>query len=209
MPKRENTHSLKEYKEWLEMHARIPGHKHLFFFRDHYMRYFSPPKGARILDVGGFVGATAIHYAKLGHKVTSLEGAKTFATEFRKNVKAKCSPAEVKRIRLVNKLIEEFDELEAYDAACMGEILQFMIEPAASLRVLFRALAPGGRAFVAVPQRRGRTARHNINGEELLAMMKGAGFTAKVGQWNGEGGVPQWMGYGFKGEWQPWEGALV
>jgi len=209
MPKREANHPLKEFKDWLEVNAQFPGHTKLYSFRDHYMRYYNPPEGARLLDAGGFLGATAIHYAQLGYEVTSIEASKTYVQQFRKNLKEKCTPEVARRIRVVNQLVEEFDELEAYDAASMTEVIQFCPEPILPVKVVYRALKPGGRAFLTTPVRQKRTARWDIPGDILLALMTEAGFTAKVAQWPSTDHMPQWLGYGFKGEWQSWPGALV
>ena len=138
--------ALNEIRDKIAAPSFLEKNRKAFYFREWYMSEFKPPKGARILDVGGYVGATAIHYTKLGHEVTSIEGAPLYCAVFRERAP---------EIDLRECLFEEFDEPEAYDAACCTEVLNMVDDPAKTVEMLHRSLKPGGLVFVTVTQRLG------------------------------------------------------
>lgn len=171
----------------LEMTASKFGHKDLFFFREWYMKEFDPPIGARVLDVGGYVGATANHYMDLGHDVTSIEAAHTFCDQFRKNVPT----ADLREC-----LFEEFDEPEAYDAACCTEVLNLVPDPSRTVEMLHRSLKPGGLVFVTVTQKMGSRHMRNYTVTSLREQMRD--FDVRVKVWSDGIHEPQIIARGHK-----------
>lgn len=169
MPQLNEIDSLESYRDCLQAVAILPGHADQFFFRDWYMCDFHP-QGHRILDLGGYVGATATHYGRLGFEVTSVEGADAYCTRFRENT------ADLPTVRLVQGLIEDFDEPNSYDACCCTEILNHVMDPLRVLEVAHRCLVPGGLMFLANPSGHMRVERRLYSLDELYMLMQAAGF---------------------------------
>ena len=171
----------------LEFEASKPGHKDLFFFREWYMKEFAPPVGARILDIGGYVGATAKHYMDLGHDVTSIEASHTFCEQFRKNVPT----ADLREC-----LLEEFDEPEGYDAASCTEILNMVPDPSAIVEAIHKSLKPGGLVFVTVTERTNRHHMRHYTVTSLREQMRD--FDVDVKLWGDGIHEPQIIARGYK-----------
>ena len=158
------------------------------------MRLFDPPYGACILDVGGYVGATAIHYASKGHRVTSIEGSPIYCAEFERNVAA----AEVgDKIELARCLFEEFRDPAAYDAACCTEVLNHVLDPQQVLRMIGTSLKPGGLVFVTTTQQMGHYDARHYTRESLAEQLAAAGFRADVELWADGQHTPQIVARGY------------
>ena len=156
--------------------ASKPDNIQICLFRYWYMDLFSPPKGARILDLGGYVGATATYYAANGHEVVAVEGSGEFCDEFKRNVAKRGVQG---KATVVHSLIEDFSQPDSFDACCCTEILNLVLDPLTILKVAHQSLKDGGLVFATVPkdeQKSGRVLPPN----ELESLMKEAGFMAKV-----------------------------
>jgi len=180
----------------------MPGHKDLFGFRSWYMDAFEPPPGARILDLGGYVGATAIHYAKKGHEVVTVEGAQEYIDQMRLNIAA-AGDEVAQRITPVCCLFENFDGTGynemGFQACTCTEVLNLVQDPARVLQVAHRFLDDGGLLFVTVTLRRLRTSVRSYSTKELKDAVEQAGFDVKsCAEWDDGTHQPQIICRGHK-----------
>lgn len=161
--------TLDEYVDFFQAAAEKSNHRSLHSFRGWYMEDFDPP-GKTLLDMGGYTGATAKHYAAQGHQVTSIELADEYCEEFLSNCRG------LANIRLVHGLIEDFDEPDSYDACCCTELLHQVFDPEKVVRVGYRSLKPGGLMFVTVPAWVTRTERCRPTMDQMSKWLEMAGF---------------------------------
>ena len=189
------TGELTEYQRGLNRVAEMGSHRYLYCFRHWYMDLFDPPKGARLLDLGGYIGATAHHYARLGHDVTAVEGAAELCRRFAEN-----TPQAMRdRCRVVHSLIEEFSEPASYDACCCTEILNLVTDPAEVLKVAYESLRDGGLLFVTVPATPQPSDARRYTPEGLAADVAIAGFgDVSVLEWADRKHTPQTIVRGVK-----------
>lgn len=190
MQKQDEVSSLEAYRKHLDKVASLGNHKDLLVFRGWYMRLFNPSPGSRILDLGGYVGATALHYAEKGHEVVSVEGAKLLCDRFEQNTKH--CPA----ITLVRSLIEDFHTDEPFDACCCTEILNHVVDPAALLKVAYDSLRDGGELFVTVTSE--KWGLHHIEQSQLGRLVADAGFAAHTKRWTDGEHAGQFVCRGLK-----------
>ena len=183
--------SLEDYQDHLNYHAELGAHRKLLEFREWYMKFFLPPQGGRILDIGGYTGATAIHYAEKGHEVVSVEAAKVLCEEFRKNTK------HLPNVTLVQSLIENYIAKEPFDACCCTEILNHVIDPLILLGVAHKSLKDTAEMFVTVTNREFPPIPH-ISQDELGQLLWDAGFNSRVKMWDDGMHTGQFIAWGQK-----------
>lgn len=103
-------------------------------------------------------GARSLLELGLGHGFSTP----LFAQSFARHVVLEGSPAVIERFRLstpdcaadiVETFFEEFDSEERFDVVVMGFVLEHVDDPAQILARFRKFVAPGGRVFVAVPNR--------------------------------------------------------
>jgi S-adenosylmethionine-dependent methyltransferase len=171
----------------------------------------------RVLDVGGGSGNFAVPLARLGHEVTVVDpSADALATLHRRAETAGVAP----RVRgvqgdggLLHEVVPAGEGDEGrYDLALCHSVLEFVDDPATTLREIARALRPGGTASIAAanragavlaravaghpvealalledrdpaPRRAPRPARRRFTPDDLLALVEAAGL--QPGTWRG------------------------
>ena len=174
---RDHLGSPRAYQAYLEHHAQRPGNKEAFGFRAYYMDHWDVPEGARILDLGCYVGATAIHYAELGHEVVGVDGSQTYVNQARANaIRRECN---VFKLVFTSELFEEYETSRLFDACCCTEVLQFVMDPALVVAKAYECLRAGGTFFCTVPAKSRGTAVREISQAELGTLLTDAGFEIK------------------------------
>lgn len=161
------------YRAYLEEHGQRPGNKEAFGFRSYYYDHWDVPEGARILDLGCYVGATAEHYVKLGHDVVGVDGSETYVEQARQNAQDRQIPPGC--AVFVCCLFEDYETPFDFDACCCTEALQQCMDPAVVVAKAYECLRDGGTFFCTVPARNDR----GIDQAELADLLLTAGFTIK------------------------------
>lgn len=159
------------YADHLEEAARKPGHALVYYFRDHYMQFFHPQ--GRILDLGSFVGATAIHYANLGHKVVGVEMAPTYVRAARGRVEAMGLQD---KVTFIQTMVEDYQPDAPFDACCCTEMLEHTPDPQAIVNKAWECLRPEGIFFVTSPALRTPSSQRLLTLDDLKLLLLGAGF---------------------------------
>jgi len=165
------------YRAYLEEHGQRPGNKEAFGFRSYYYDHWDVPEGARILDLGCYVGATAIHYAELGHEVIGVDGSDAYIQQA--NLNAWHRPGLLHRLLFTRCLFEDYEVEDPFHnlfgACCCTEALQQCIDPTVVVAKAYECLRDGGTFFCTVPARNDR----GIDQAELADLLLTAGFTIK------------------------------
>ena len=106
------------------------------------LEWLAEGQGRRLLDVGAADGLLSRHLAARGWKVTGIEADPAMAA-------AGAAHCERMLVADLNRGVPLLDGL--FDTIVCGDVLEHLADPTGVLRVLVRALAPGGEVVVSVP----------------------------------------------------------
>lgn len=155
------------------------------------------PQGARLIDLGCSRGDWAALIAAAGYQVEGLEG----------DPRAVAYARETFGLDVQQGFVDDWAPAPAsYDAVCLFHLLEHVRDPRALIAAIQRALVPGGRVLLRVPNRhswQGRLFGKHWKGLELprhltlfepkalQQMLRDAGFTVtRVSTWSLRDGPP-------------------
>lgn len=123
----------------------------LYDFDNHIQKKWYPPR-----VIAHAPGARSMLELGVGHGITLT----LFGAHFERYVVVDASPAVIKNFRsahpdspaeIIEAFFEEFETEERFDVIMLGFVLEHVEDPVLVLQRFRRFLAPGGRAFVTVP----------------------------------------------------------
>lgn len=102
-------------------------------------------RGQSILEMGPAEGVMTEYLARLGKRLTLVEGAEIFCRDLKQRFP---------QANVVHSLFEDFDTNDRFDNILLGHVLEHVEDPVAVLKSVAGLLANGGRMISAVPNAR-------------------------------------------------------
>lgn len=108
-------------------------------------------RALQVLDVGGGTGGMAVPLAGLGHQVTVVDPSPDALAALER--RADEAAVVVRGIQADATQLAEVVPLDSVDLVCCHGVLEYVDDPAATMRVVAAVLRPGGAASLLVAQR--------------------------------------------------------
>ena len=168
--------NLETYREYVNQVANLPQHRDVpVVYRMHSMKHFLPRPGWRLLDMGGYMGATLFHYALLGHQIEGIEAADHCVRRYEGELEM--MPELRGRITMHHCLIEEFEPEGLFDGVICGGIPNLVRDPGVLFAKARECCREGGHFFVTTPASKGRTHVRFLVPMDLHCLMEESGFS--------------------------------
>ena len=171
----EHLASLEAYAEFFNHAASLPINQRTTSQRYYIARYFSPSPGDSILDVGAYLGSNLRRYAEEGYDIDGVEVGKAYCDVW-DGLKMAVDPQARARTRMFCAMFETWKADVTYDQVLCCEVLEHVIDPQAFVAKIASHMAVGGRAFLATPQEKTRTAARLVRQQDLRAWAEKSGL---------------------------------
>lgn len=133
-----------------------------------------PPEGARILDVGAYLGANLLYYANLGFEIVGVEAARTYCDRFAEELKK--YPTLKKRAKMICGMVETVKIPGRFQAVLAGEVLCYTPDPQRMMTRIAALCDPGGVLLATMPKEAQQEFPSHFTLVELEALVRSHKF---------------------------------